>query len=86
METQPRSLNTLYKLLWEQIKDEHTTRLIHESSKLEFNGIITYDEMNLLDLSIIVRKNSDFVNNKTFVQRMIKETELTDTNVGEFKM
>lgn len=75
METQPRSLNTLYKLLWEQIKDDKGIffSLIGESKKMQHIGKITSIEECFLDESIIC--NQDTGHTKEFVQRMIKETE-----------
>lgn len=77
MTNEPRPLLELYKLLWEQIKDKSITGLLNHTLKLQYLNVITYQEMELLDLHILDEKQKlgGFVNSKSFVQRMIAELE-----------
>jgi len=76
METQPRSLNTLYKLLWEQIKDRnYIGNLTGITSQMEIYGLITRAEENIIDYNICALYSGVDNTQKEFVQRMIKETE-----------
>lgn len=76
METQPRSLNTLYKLLWEQIKQPNpTTITVRYEIRLMMNSNkISIYEMIELDRHFFENKK-DYEQSILFVQRMIKETE-----------
>ena len=85
MET--RSLNTLYKLLWEQINyDIYFECLCHQIKVLYNKDIITYTEESKLIVHMFENKpeNTGDVfwwpkgtreDRKEFVQRMVKETE-----------
>ena len=81
METQPRSLNTLYKLLWEQIKDKPRIYSLNREINLLFLGDdITKEEYWYFDKIVIESFKDSFLysnttNRKEFVKRMIKETE-----------
>lgn len=97
METQPRSLNTLYKLLWDRIKKDRNLDVglcAYSTLILWIGGIINNEEDFLLTNHI--KKNMPNIKGsnygwgkgveatnkrKEFVQRMIKETDVHDTNV-----
>lgn len=80
METQPRSLNTLYKLLWEQIKESEIMGLLTETSNMMFKRLISLDEKDIIDEHILKNKQP-LERNKHLIQRMIKETDVNDNNV-----
>lgn len=75
METQPRSLNTLYKLLWEQIKDRSVKNPLWVYI-LEMRDDNILSEKEKQSLILHISKKWNFVKSKQeFVKRMIKETE-----------
>lgn len=72
-ETENTRLLRLYKLLWEQIKDrEKVYLLIWHTQYMTDGGIISYEEMRLIDKDII---DKGYLAPKPFVQRQIKELE-----------
>jgi len=78
METQPRSLNTLYKLLWEQIKDNYCYDLNIELDEMWDRIPMSSTEFWLIENHIndnFQNETSSEFERKEFVQRMIKETE-----------
>lgn len=88
METRQRSLNTLYKLLWEQIKDRRNLDegLCNEcfwiiQNKKELEMIKEHIQSNMPQLklgtytSIFGWTAGSTNERKEFVQRMVKETE-----------
>lgn len=74
-ETENTRLLRLYKLLWEQIKDDkHNQPLIKHTSKMGRKSLISAYEETALDYSI-TNEIGFYESRRDFVQRMITELE-----------
>lgn len=71
---EPRPLLELYKLLWEQIKDDLNPDIIRTILSLRTENKVTEQELKSLS-SHYINNYSNYETRRESVQRMIKELE-----------